>query len=90
MTRSSIVAAVVVTLLLALLIWWRDEHSGLERSTKALNPASMHRSTGAVMAVPAARPVSPSVGSSIVPAAPAEQSDEPRARASDARESSSR
>jgi hypothetical protein len=68
MTRSSIVAAVVVALLLALLIWWRDEHTGAERSMQALSPPSsaVNRSTGEVKAVPTARPVSPS---SVAPAA---------------------
>jgi hypothetical protein len=71
MTRSSIVAAVVVTLLLAILIWWRDEHSGVERSTEALSPPSsaVNRSPGEVTAVPTARPVAPAVPPSIVPPA---------------------
>ena len=66
MTRSSVVAAVVVTVLLAILIWWRDERGYVERSTAALSPPSAVRATGAVVAVPAARPVSPEGASSAV------------------------
>jgi hypothetical protein len=69
MTRSSIVAAVVVTLLLGLLIWWRDEHSRVDRASQALTPSSsaVSRVTGEAMVVPATRRVAPSIGPSIVP-----------------------
>jgi hypothetical protein len=61
MTRSSIAAAVVVALLFGLLIWWRDEHSGVTRTTRALTPplGAPLRAAGEVRAVPAARPVPP-------------------------------
>lgn len=72
MTRSSVVAAVVVTLLLGLLIWWRDEHSGVQRITEALTPPSkaVPRSTGKVTVVPAVPSASPGAVASTEPPEP--------------------
>jgi hypothetical protein len=80
MTRSSVVAALVVTVLLGLLIWWRDEHSRVERTTGALTPPSkaIPRAMGVVKAVPAARSAAPAAEPALVPPAASARSYEPQ------------
>lgn len=67
MTRSSIASAIVVTLLLGLLLWLPDDKPHVQRVTAALSQRSnaSARATREVVAVPAARRVSPEVKPSI-------------------------